>query len=137
MLLHMFKDLMDNAHPDVTYKEKIKILSERSGIGSRTIVKTLSEYRTLGKISPPNRKKIRPTVYEKLGSYEKDTIHQIINNIRARQEIPTLDKIYKDMSNHPDLPIITRSMLRKLLKIMKYVYTRKNGYRMPTLSDYL
>ncbi|XP_060861942.1 uncharacterized protein LOC132938975 [Metopolophium dirhodum] len=61
--LYISKMTAQAKHPNkrrLKYIELIKFISQETGIGQRTISKTLSEYKRKGTISSPNRKKVRP-----------------------------------------------------------------------------
>ena len=56
------------------FKELIKSMSQEIGIGQRTIITTISEYRRKGTVSSPNKKKVRVKLTEKLKCSEKNAI---------------------------------------------------------------
>jgi len=60
--------------PEIRYEDLILKLSEGSGIGIGTIKKTLREYKSTGKVSSPQNKKVRSTVCEKVDDFDKNVI---------------------------------------------------------------
>ncbi|XP_050065887.1 uncharacterized protein LOC126554940 [Aphis gossypii] len=95
MIVNLYKAKMaqqKNADgPKLKAKEIIKIISEESGIGQRTVSITLSEYRNKGSVSSPNKTKVQPTVTEKVEDF--DLIRKKVHEFWHRREIPTLKKI--------------------------------------------
>jgi len=57
------------------YEDLIHRLSEGSGIGIGTIKKTLREYKSTGKVSSPQNKKVRRTICEKVDGFDKKSIN--------------------------------------------------------------
>jgi len=55
-------------------------ISKASGIGQRTVQTTLSEYKKQGTVSSPTKKKLRPTIIEKIDEFDKNAIRQKIHN---------------------------------------------------------
>lgn len=47
-------------------------ISKSSGIGQRSVQNILSEYKNQGTITSPNKKKIRPTIIEKIDEFDKN-----------------------------------------------------------------
>jgi len=62
MIINLYKDKMkiqaENPEgPQLSYKEMIQKISKACGIGRRTIITTLSEYKKQGTVTFPNKKK--------------------------------------------------------------------------------
>jgi len=83
MIVNLYKAKMaqqKNADgPKLKAKEIIKIISEESGVGQRTVSVTLSEYRNKGSVSSPNKTKVRPTVTEKVDDFDQDAIRKKVH----------------------------------------------------------
>jgi len=75
--------------------------------------------------SSPNKNKIRSTVTEKIDEFDKNAIRQKIHGFWFRREIPTLQKILTAINDDPILPNLKRTCLRKILKYLSFVYTKK------------
>ncbi|KAL4112044.1 hypothetical protein QTP88_015892 [Uroleucon formosanum] len=58
--------------PRMTLREMIVDISKSSGIGQRSVQNILSEYKNQGTITSPNKKKIRPTIIEKIDEFDKN-----------------------------------------------------------------
>jgi len=130
MIVNLYKAKMaqpKNADgPKLKAKEIIKIISEESGIGQRTVSVTLSEYRNKGSVSSPNKTKIRPTVTEKVDDFDQDAIRKKVHEFWHRREIPTLKKILTAVNKDTTLPNFSETSLRRLLKHLNFEYVRKS-----------
>ncbi|XP_022161706.1 uncharacterized protein LOC111027615 [Myzus persicae] len=112
--------------PKLKAKEIIKIISEESGVGQRTVSVTLSEYRNKGSVSSPNKTKVRPTVTEKVDDFDQDAIRKKVHEFWHRREIPTLKKILTAVNKDTTLPNFSETSLRRLLKHLNFEYVRKS-----------
>lgn len=101
-------------------------ISKSSGIGQRTVQTTLAEYKTKGTVSSPNKKKIRPTILEKVDSFDKQTIRQKIHGFWLNREVPTIPKMLVAINEDETLPNLKRSSFRKILKDLHFVYAKKS-----------
>jgi len=130
MIINLYKAKMakqNNADgPKLKAKEMIKIISEESGIGQRTVSVTLSEYRNKGTVSSPNKTKVRPTVTEKVDDFDQDAIRKKVHEFWHRREIPTLKKILTAVNKDTTLPNFSETSLRRLLKHLNFEYVRKS-----------
>lgn len=116
--------------PGILKKDVIQKLAQTTGIGSRSIQNTLSEYEKHGIVTSANRTKIRIQLQDKFDEFEKNAIRQKVHSFFLNQELPTLDKLLAAINEDEDLPNIKRSSLHKLLKILnfKYVKRQRNSY---------
>lgn len=74
----------------------------------------------------PCKRKIRPTIHDKIDDFDKNAIRQKIHAFWARREIPTMIKIVQDINNDSNLPNISRTSLQRLLKELGFEYTKRN-----------
>lgn len=108
------------------YKDLIKSISEETGIGQRTVITTLSAYKTKGTVASPNKKKIRPTIVEKVDDFDKNAIRLKIHQFWLRREIPTLNKMLTVINEDPSLPTFSNTSFRRILKDLNFEYTKKS-----------
>lgn len=101
-------------------------ISKSSGIGQRSVQNILSEYKNQGTITSPNKKKIRPTIIEKIDEFDKNAIRQKIHNFWRNREVPTVDKMLIAINEDETLPNIKRSSFQKVLKDLQFQYVKKN-----------
>ncbi|XP_060839131.1 uncharacterized protein LOC132920631 [Rhopalosiphum padi] len=113
--------------PDIKYIDLIDKLSEGSGIGIKTIMKTLSEYKSSGTISLPINNKKRLTVIEKVDDYSKNKIRKKIYEFWFSKKTPSLRKIIQVIKNDPDLPNISRTSFQRLLNDMQFEYSKTSS----------
>lgn len=103
-------------------------LSKSSGIGQRTIQKTLSEYKKEGTISSPNKKKIRPSILDKMDDFDKNAIMRKIHDFWFNREMPTVAKMLVAINEDKTLPNLKRSSFLKVLKDLQIIFVRKSCY---------
>ncbi|XP_026813621.1 uncharacterized protein LOC113554117 [Rhopalosiphum maidis] len=125
-IIYLYMDLKQK-EPDIKYIDLKDKLSERSGIGIKTIMKTLSEYKSSGTISLPINNKKRLTVIEKVDDYSKNKIRKKIHEFWFSKKIPSLRKIIQVVKNDPDLPNISRTSFQRLLKDMQFEYSKTSS----------
>ncbi|XP_022173581.1 uncharacterized protein LOC111036015 [Myzus persicae] len=111
--------------PRMTLREMIVDISKSSGIGQRSVQNILSEYKNQGTITSPNKKKIRPTIIEKIDEFDKNAIRQKIHNFWRNREVPTVDKMLIAINEDETLPNIKRSSFQKVLKDLQFQYVKK------------
>ncbi|CAI6346881.1 unnamed protein product [Macrosiphum euphorbiae] len=112
--------------PQLTYRQMLLEISKSSGIGQRTIQTTLAEYKKKGTVSSPNKKKIRPTILEKVDSFDKQAIRRKIHGFWLNREVPTIQKMLIAINEDETLPNLKRSSFRKILKDLHFVYAKKS-----------
>ncbi|CAI6359626.1 unnamed protein product [Macrosiphum euphorbiae] len=132
MIINLYKDKMkiqaeNPESPRLSYKEMIQEISKACGIGRRTIITTLSEYKKQGTVTSPNKKKRRLTVDEKVDDFDKNAIRQKVHSFWIKREIPTLSKMFMAVNEDESLPDFKRSSFHKLLRSMNFVYQKKTG----------
>lgn len=124
ILINLYKEHM-KAEPNMLYQNMLKSISKLSGMGTKTIAKTISEYKCSGTVSSLYRKRIKRSIFEKFNYSEKHKIRQIIHSFWFRRELPTLDKILRAINYDDSVPNISRSNLHRILKKMDFVYIKK------------
>jgi len=100
-------------------------ISKSTGIGQRTVQTTLAEYKNKGTVSSPNKKKIRPTILEKVDDFDKNAIRQKIHSFWFNREVPTISKMLIAINEDETLPTLKRSSFQKILKELQFVYVKK------------
>ena len=132
MIINLYKDKMkiqaeNPESPRLSYKEMIQEISKACGIGRRTIITTLSEYKKQGTVTSPNKKKRRLTVDEKVDDFDKNAIRQKVHSFWLKHEISTFSKMFMSVNEDESLPNFKRSSFHKLLRSMNFVYKKKTG----------
>jgi len=111
--------------PRLGYKEMVKEISKSSGIGQRTIISTLSEYKNRGTVTSPNKKKHRLTITQKVDDFDRNAIRQKIHSFWLNRQIPTVLKMLTAVNEDESLPNFKRTSFHILLKSMNFVYEKK------------
>lgn len=90
----------------------------------------MAEYKTKNTVLSPNKKKIRPTIPEKVDSFNKHAIRRKIHGFWLNREVPTIEKMLIAINKDDTLPSLKRSSFRKILKDLqfanKHVYAKKS-----------
>lgn len=104
-------------NPEIKYKPMVEKLAKATGIGQRTVSKTLAEYKSTGTVTSPNKKKRRLNISEKTSEADIEAIRKKIQNFWLNQEIPTLQKIVEAVNNDDNLPSFSKSSMHRLLHL--------------------
>ncbi|XP_050066323.1 uncharacterized protein LOC126555442 [Aphis gossypii] len=130
IIINLYKDfnqqIENPENPRLNYRQMILKISKASGIGQRTIQTTLAEYRNKGTVSSPNKKKIRPTIIEKVDDFDKNAIRQKIHSFWFNREVPTVAKMLNAINEDEQLRSMKRSSFQKILKELQFVYVKKS-----------
>lgn len=104
----------------------MKLISTETGIGQNTVQKIISDYKNVGVVKSPNKKKFRLTIKEKADDFEKNAVRRKVHNFWFKGEVPTLDKILKSVNDDEEISTTySRSNLHRLLKELSFVYTKR------------
>jgi len=76
-------------------------------------------------VKSPKRTKVRAQMTDTFDDFARNAVRRHVHSIWFRREIPTLDKIYKVVSDDNHLPTVSRSTIFKLLKELKFRYVKK------------
>ncbi|KAL4121045.1 hypothetical protein QTP88_013630 [Uroleucon formosanum] len=125
MIINLYKSKIQK-EPNVEYKVLMESLSKTTGIGLRAIKATVSEYKKTGTVKSPQkspaRKKNCPTIDHKIDEFGKTAIRQKIHSFWFKREIPTFHKIQHLTMNDSDLPNISQTYLKRVLKELNFKY---------------
>lgn len=96
-----------------------------SGLGLKTVERTLAEYKTKGTVSSPNKRKIRETVIHKTDDSDLNAIRLKVHSFWLKREIPTLNKILAAVNEDNNLPNFWKT-LHSILQHLNFQYIKKN-----------
>lgn len=102
--------------PTMLYNNMLKKLSKTSGLGTKTISNTISQYKRTKTVMSPNKQSVKPSVFEKIDDFHKQGIRQKVHSFWLRRELPTIDKIRQAINDDDDLPNFSRTNLYRILK---------------------
>lgn len=114
IIINVYKDKV-NQHLEnlemrqLSYREIIVAVSKTTGIGQRTVQITLAEYKKEGTVSQPNKKRVKPTIIQKVDKFDKNSIRQKIHDFWRRREVPTVKKMLIAINEDEKLPDLKRS----------------------------
>ncbi|CAI6374565.1 unnamed protein product [Macrosiphum euphorbiae] len=131
IIINVYKDkikqqLENPEMPKLSFRELIVSISKTTGIGQRTIQTTLGEYKKEGTVSSPNKKKVRPTVLQKVDEFDKNVIRQKIHNFWRNREVPTISKMLIAINEDDSLPNLKRTSFQLILKDLQFEYVKRN-----------
>ncbi|CAI6358386.1 unnamed protein product [Macrosiphum euphorbiae] len=131
IVINLYKDLVTKqsenpGSPRLSYREMIIEISKSSGIGQRTVQTTLSEYKNLGTVSSPSKKRLKLTIIKKIDEFDKNAIRQKIHQFWRNREVPTIKKMLTAINEDETLPNIKRTSFQAVLKDLQFEYLKKN-----------
>jgi hypothetical protein len=86
---------------------------------------TLAEYKKEGTVLSPNKKRVKPTILEKVDEFDKNAIRQKIHDFWRKREVPTVPKMLIANNENEMLPDLKRSSFQKILKDLQFEYVKK------------
>ncbi|XP_076678743.1 uncharacterized protein LOC143374475 [Andrena cerasifolii] len=107
------------------YKEIIKLVGNTCGVGYRTVVETLKEFKTTGTVTSPSKKRVRPDIMQKMSEDEIGAIRKHVHAFWERRELPTVPRVLAAIQRDENLPILSQSTLQRLLKKMNFKYVQR------------
>ncbi|XP_074035702.1 uncharacterized protein [Leptinotarsa decemlineata] len=126
-------DCIKHDHPSLSVQESVERCARMTGIGQSTIFKLLRERKISGQVSPCKRKSGRPIKI--LDEDTKCDIRRKVHSFYFKKEIPTLEKIFIEISQDNDIPLISRKLLWKTLKSMNFAWEKHNRKALLLESD--
>lgn len=124
MIINLHKNLLIEK-PGITYKEITKELSEKSGVGLTSIQRILAEYKSTKTVKSPKMTKVRIKLFDTIDDFHKTVIRKKVQTFWFNRELPTLQKVLSVVAEDKSLPTLKRSSMYKLLKELKFVFTRR------------
>lgn len=118
----MFEQQSVEENKKLKYKEIVQKISKMSGLGLKTVERTLAEYKTKGTVSSPNKIKIRETIIHKTEDFDQNAIRQKVHSFWFNREIPTLKKILVAVNEDINLPNFSKTSLHRILKHLNFQY---------------
>nr|CAI5838365.1 unnamed protein product [Callosobruchus analis] len=119
MVLNVFKsEFLEN--PGVSVHEIENIVAKKTDVSARTVFSIRKEYKESHTLSAEPRK---PTEYKKI-SHTMDDFDRYAIKRRVHQfffdELPTIDKVLKEVNDDPDLTSFERTTFYKLPKLLNF-----------------
>ncbi|VVC27951.1 Ribonuclease H-like domain,Winged helix-turn-helix DNA-binding domain [Cinara cedri] len=125
MIVNLYKAKLVQI-PGATIRKYRQIISKELGIGEKTVSNTIAEYNNTKTVTSPSKKRIRISFRNVFDEFHRSTIRRHVHSFWFKRQLPTVDKLYRVVSNDNTLPSISRTDLFKLLKSMNFDYTERN-----------
>lgn len=117
---------MRNATPSASYNDISKAIASSVGIHWVSVNRIVKEKNNCdGILKSPKKTKQRVNIVDKVDDFTKYAIRRIVHNFFSRNEIPTLDKILKKISDDGTLGTFKRSTLYKILKNIGFKFNKR------------
>lgn len=101
-------------------------ISEDTGIGIRTISKTVKMYTESRIVKSPNKKRIcNKTLFSNMDELMKDAIRRKVHAFFMKNEIPTLNKVHAAIAEDSDFPNISRTSLFRILHNLNFKFEKR------------
>lgn len=124
-IVNFYKSIL-LSDPDKSVRQIRKIISDKIGVGERTIHKIIKDYNDTKTVTAPIPKRSRQSYIDQFGDFERNAVRRHVHQIWFRHEIPTMNKIHQAVSTDKSLPVISRTNLYHLLKKMDFRYTKRS-----------
>lgn len=124
MIVNCYKSKLSE-NPKITVREARNIISKELGVGEKTVSSTISDYNNSKIVKSPSRKRMKTSFKQLFDDMHRNTVRRHVHSFWFKKEVPTVDKIYKVVSEDTSLPPISRTNLFNLLKIMDFEYTKR------------
>lgn len=131
MVINVFKYVKESWPAD-KYPSKVEMKNKTSdilGIAQSGVYRILKEYTDTDTVKPAASPKKRPTVTDKIDTFDKSCIRKVVHSFYLRGELPTVKKVLHVVNADESLPNLSLTSLRRLLKHLqfKYVKRRRNN----------
>lgn len=124
MIVKMYKD-MKSTSPDMSLRQMVHRIMNMSGIGSNSIYSIISEYKTNGSVTSPNKTRNKKCLFDKIEDLDCNALRQKVHYFWLRKELPTIDKILQAVNDDLALPDFKRTTLYSTIKQLDFVFTKK------------
>lgn len=84
------------------------------------VYRTMKEYKEKGKVSSPKKCKKRQSLSDTFDDDVKYFVRRKVHSFFYKNEAPTLDKLWNEIKDDPEIPNMSRSTLYKLLKNINF-----------------
>lgn len=122
---------LKSEHSEKTYSEMLTMTSNLTGVSTSSIKRIKSELRVKGRLSTLGQKrtlklKKKSSRLVKYDDFTLSSIRRIVHKFYKRNEIPTAAKIMQVVNDDDDLPNVSISTIRRLLKDLGFVFRKRN-----------
>lgn len=118
MIVNIYKD-KKNLFPEMKYIDLMQLVANTCGVGRRTVIETIAEYKRTSDVKSPRTKRSKPDMVEKLTEEGLERIQRHVHSFLDREEVPTIAKVFELVRGDENLPTMSKSTLHRVLKKMK------------------
>lgn len=116
---------LKHQNPSNSIDDIVKMCSKMTGIGKSTIYRLLKEIKNEQEtVNPPKSSTGRPKIV--IEEDFKNVIRRKVHSFYFKKEIPTLNKILRELSEDNDLPKISRNKLWEVLRELNFCWEKQN-----------
>lgn len=132
----MYKD--KSKSPSIKYNDMITRLSQSTGIGCQTIVRTIAEYKKTITVSSPNKRHFKTFLFRNnRDDLNRSQLRRKVHSVWLHRELPTFDKILLEVNRDPSLPNCRRASMYDTINKLDFIFTKANGCSVLTEKEYL
>lgn len=127
IILNTFKSQAEDSGNflNATTSEVVRDTAYKTGTSERSIYRVVREYKTQKKLKSPKKPKKRKNVLAKIDDFDRNAIRRKVHEFYFRNELPTIDRVLKNVNNDEDLPNFCRSTFYNLLKELNFRYVKR------------
>lgn len=123
-IVNIYKSLKTD-NPDITYRNVIKQVAVKAGVGTVSVQRIVTEYKSTRTVKSPIMKKTRKSISDIIDDIDKNMIRQKVHTCWINHEFPTFQKIVTAVADDEHLPNLKRTTMYRLLKELQFVFTRR------------
>ena len=124
IILNIYKNQMQQ-NADLAIEEVVLKVAEISGVSRSSVYKIIKEYKCNHSLSEPKSYPKRKKMTEAVDDFDRTAIRRKVHTYFFRNELPTIDKILKEVNDDTDLPNFKRTTFYKLLKELDFRFLKR------------
>lgn len=113
------------ANPLRSVRETVKEVANKSGASVSSVYRIMIEYKTKHEFSEPKTNQNRKQIVESVDDFDRNAIRRKVHQYFFRNELPTLEKVLRDVNDDLQLPNFKRTTFYKLLKSLNFKYEKR------------
>lgn len=124
ILVNTYKhELQEN--PALALTDIQQKVADKLGVCSKTVFNVIKEYKTTHTLVEPKTNQNRKKSIDTIDDFDKTAIRRKVHQYFFRNEIPTIDKVLRDVNDDVDLPNFKRTTFYKLLKKINFKFQKR------------
>lgn len=115
--------------------EVVDKVASKTGVCGRSIYRIIREYKDKHEFSEPKTNQNRTNIIDSVDEFDKNAIRRKVHQYFFRSELPTIDKVLRDVNEDNDLPNFKKTTFYKLLKSLNFNYEKRGRSSMLIEKD--